>query len=338
MSRWTRRATAYGWPLLLIGGFALACGGSKEQAPHPSGAAMAPAPRAADVAGANRAPVIESVALSPKTPTPQSEIRAVVDVRDPDGDPVRLHYRWLLNGREIASSERPVVFVNEIAKGDQLEVEVSATDGHLDARPMTAQASMGNRPPVLSAVALDPFGDVRAGEVLSATPMVRDPDGDELSFEYTWQVNGKVRGHKRSFDTRGLKRGDQVQASVVADDGTVRTESVASPILQLRNTPPVIVQLPVVQTESGTFRYGFEAHDADGDRNLRFFLAKGPPGMRMDPMSGELSWTPTVSQAGVHDVEVGVKDGAGEGTTFAFQVTVTPHPGSAPPPASPGRE
>jgi len=279
------------------------------------------------------APVIEDVAFSPRTPMPRSEIRAIVKVSDPDGEPVRVHYRWLLNGREISSGDRPAVFLNEIGKGDRLEVEVTATDGHRDARPMTARVRMGNRPPVLSAVVLDPFGDVRAGEVVSASPMVSDPDNDELHFSYLWRVNGNVRGHERSFDTKGLKRGDQIQATVVADDGEAKSRPVASPILPMGNTPPVILQLPQVKTESGTFRYSFEARDADGDRNLRFFLAKGPDGMRMDPMTGVLTWTPDAGQAGVHDVEVGVKDGAGEGTTFLFQVTVTAHGDGGAPPA-----
>ena len=55
---------------------------------------------------------------------------------------------------------------------------------------------------------------------------------------------------------------------------------------------------------------------------LRFFMERGPQGMRMDPIAGVLTWTPSASQAGVHPVEVGVRDGAGEGSTFTFELTV----------------
>ncbi len=51
------------------------------------------------------------------------------------------------------------------------------------------------------------------------------------------------------------------------------------------------------------------SRDPDGDRNLRFF-EKGLAGARMDDITGVLSWTPTAAQAGVHLVEVGVKDSA----------------------------
>ena len=52
-------------------------------------------------------------------------------------------------------------------------------------------------------------------------------------------------------------------------------------------------------------------------------MENGPDGMRMDSLSGELRWRPRADQAGIHPVEVGVKDGFGDGTRFEFQVTVS---------------
>ncbi len=310
------------------------CGSDETAQPTPSAQSILPPQASTSGAAAGPGvgtPVIERVALSPAVLVPGTEIRAVVNASDPDGDALRYDYTWKRNGREISSGGKPVLFLADLSKGDRVEVIVTVSDGKHESRPMSAKASVGNRAPVLSAVTLDPFGDVRAGKVIEATPMASDPDHDSLSFEYRWNVNGKQRGNERSFDTKGLRRGDQVQVEVVASDRSLRSRAVRSPILMLGNSPPVITQLPVTQSEDGVFRYTFAARDPDGDRNLRFFLDHGPPGMKMDPMRGVLTWSPTAGQGGVHQVEVGVKDGAGEGSTFVFDLTVNvAQPAAAP--------
>jgi len=273
--------------------------------------------------------------MSPEHPVPGQEIKAVVDVRDPDGDPLRLRYVWRHNGVEVARGSRPVVYIPDLQKGDEVELSVTASDGRRESQALSARGTVRNRPPVLTAVSLSPFGDVRAGQPISAEPHASDPDHDELEFDYRWTVNGAPAGSDRILETSRLHRGDRIQVSVVASDGEARSREVSSPILPLGNTPPVITQLPDLERSDGTFRYRFEAKDADGDHNLRFFLASGPPGMHMDPVTGELTWHPDASQAGVHPVEVGVRDPSGEGTTFLFQVTVSATPA---PPASPAPE
>jgi len=315
---------------------AAACGGS-DDAPKPSGNAMAPAPGAADAASSvssGDAPVIERVALNPAVLVPGVEIQAVVGVSDPDGDSVRVDYTWTRNGREVQSGDKPVLFLVDLEKGDRVEVTVTATDGMNRSLPMSAVGRVGNRAPTLSAVTLSPFGDVRAGTTIKATPQASDPDNDTLRYSYEWKVNGKKRGTDREFETKGLKRGDQIQVHVVATDGAEKSRPKASPVLMLGNSPPVITQLPTARTSNGVFQYTFKARDPDGDRHLRFFVEKGPSGMRIDGITGVMTWAPTAQQAGLHKIEVGVKDQAGEGSTFSFELNVNasvPEPAPAAP-------
>jgi hypothetical protein len=313
-----------GWALGALAVLAVACGGHEAEAPHPTGHAIVgpSAGKSKASRGPDQAPVIASVKLSPEVPVIGAEIKAVVEASDPDGDPIRLQYVWLRNGTEVSEGNQPLVLIPEIAKGDRIEVRVTASDGQLESEPAGASATVGDRPPVLSAVTLQPFGDVRPGQVITADPQAADPDNDPMTFTYTWTVNGQEEGHDRTFDTHGLKRGDQVQVRVVASDGSAESREVKSNIQLMGNSPPVIKQLPTAQVSDGTFRYAFQAEDPDGDQNLRFFLAKAPAGMEIDPVTGVLTWHPDASQAGVHPVEVGVKDPSGEGTTFLFQVTV----------------
>jgi hypothetical protein len=287
---------------------------------------MAPQ-QAAEARGGNGAPLIERVDLNPRDPVSGVPVTAVVEASDPDGDPLRIRYEWTLNGRPVADGARPGIVLDDLRKGDRIEVAVVASDGQLSSELRHAWGEVRNRAPIVDAIAMEPEGTVRAGDVIVASPIARDPDEDSLRFEYVWRVNGQERRGARELRTEGLKRGDRVQVSVVASDGASRSEPREGPEVVLGNTPPRITRLPDLETDSGTFRYQFEAVDADGDRNLRFFLDQSPSGMTIDPILGVVTWKPDAGQAGKHPVEVGVKDGQGEGTTFLFEVTVTATPG-----------
>ncbi len=315
---------------------ALACG-SDDSTPTPTGnAIVAPSATESEAAASSAGlgdPVIERVVITPPVLAPGTELRAIVEASDPDGDALRYEYVWSHNGKEVRRGEKPVYYLVDLKKNDRVEVSVTASDGLNTSAPMKATVRAGNRPPVLSSVTLEPFGDVRAGETIQATPHASDPDNDSLRFRYSWTVNGDENGRERSFDTTGLRRGDKIQVTVVASDGRSQSREEHSPVLMLGNSPPMITQLPASRAEDGKFTYTFVAKDPDGDRNLRFFLEKGPTGMRMDAITGVLTWTPTSTQAGVHPVEVGVKDGRGEGSTFTFELTVGVQPGQPAPAA-----
>lgn len=297
------------------------CGGS-EEASRPSGAPMSEAPSPA-ARRENAAPLIERVRLDPSDPVPGVTLSAVVDASDPDGDPLRLRYEWRVNGELVAEGARPAVSLPDLRKDDEVEVRVVATDGVLESSPRSDRGRVVNRAPMVDGITFTPEDEVRPGDTIVASPSGQDPDNDRVEFRYTWLVNGVERGSGREFPTTGLRRGDRVAVRVVASDGRAESRPVTSPEFTLENSPPRITALPELETDSGVFRYAFEAVDDDGDRNLRFWLEQSPDGMTIDPILGVVTWRPGPDQAGAHPVEVGVKDGAGEGTTFLFEVTVT---------------
>ena len=77
-----------------------------------------------------------------------------------------------------------------------------------------------------------------------------------------------------------------------------------------------------------------KARDPEGDRSLRYQLRKGPEGMTINPVLGELRWLPRAEQAGVHPVEIAVLDSRGATAVQVFELTVGA--GAPPPPAAPG--
>jgi hypothetical protein len=323
------------WWMAPLLGLAVACG-SGEQAPQPSGSPMSAPPRIEN-REQNAAPVVERLSLNPRNPLPGTAVQATVEIRDPDGDPYRLSFDWRVNGDLVASGPRPRLMLEDVEKGDRLEVTVVASDGRLESEPRSEYTRVGNRPPLLQGVLLEPQGTVRAGDDLFASPQATDLDHDQLAYDYTWLVNGSETDERgREFSTRGLKRGDKVRVRVVASDGSEQSRSAESPEIVMGNSPPLIEEVPEVQTDDGVFRYSFEAKDPDGDRNLRFRLGKAPKGMRIDPILGVATWRPEQGQVGVHPVEVIVQDSHGDGSALRFQVTVTATPGDSDdqPPAS----
>jgi putative Ig domain-containing protein len=321
----------------MVFGVALACGRNETQ--KPGGAPMA---QALPTRSGNRPPVVESVRLEPANPKPNDRVRAIAKGSDPDGDPVEFKYLWRIDGRPLSGTTSEVD-IGGVAKGSRVEVTVIGNDGHLESQPVVAVATVGNQPPELMGVQLEAPGGIHAGTPLVANPQAQDPDGDPISYHYTWWVNGQeAGGDEPSLDTSKLRRGDTVKVRVVATDGMAESDAVESLPLSVGNAPPKITSSPGGLDRDGVFRYTVEAVDPDGDQNLRYRLVKGPEGMTMDSLTGVVQWKPTATQTGKQAVEVTVEDPQGASTSQRFELTVgvdqvqaAPAPGTPSPKAAP---
>lgn len=97
------------------------------------------------------------------------------------------------------------------------------------------------------------------------------------------------------------------------------------------NDAPIIETVPLVEsTFDREYRYDVDATDPDGDE-ISYRLTTGPDGMQIDPVSGEITWTPAASDRGLHDVEVVASDGRGGVAAQSFTVVVgEPRPNRPP--------
>jgi hypothetical protein len=266
-------------------------------------------------------------------------VRAIVTVRDSEGDRVSQEFRWELAGVELAADGAEVE-LRGAARGDALEVEVTASDGHAESAPARASATVANRRPVLENVALQPIGTVLPGQPAVATPVASDPDGDPVEFRYRWTVNQAPAEEQEeaSFATAGLAPGDEIRVQVVASDGESESDAVWSGVLLVGNAAPEIVSTPAAVAPGEPFRYRVEARDPEGDRSLRYQLRKGPEGMSLNPILGELHWQPRPDQAGAHPVEIAVEDSRGARVVQTFELTVGAPPAAPAPPAPPDED
>ncbi len=80
-------------------------------------------------------------------------------------------------------------------------------------------------------------------------------------------------------------------------------------IVKLPNSAPGFTSTPVVSaSEGGVYEYRVIATDPDGD-SLSYSLVTSPEGMNISPVTGEITWAPTFSQVGNHEVVVRASDG-----------------------------
>ena len=262
-------------------------------------------------------------------------VRAIVEAVDPDGDGVRLGYVWSVDGESVQANGAKLDLTRQMRRGAEIEVRVTASDGHAESEPFVATTQIGNRPPRISNLTIQPAGRITAAGPITAIATGVDPDGDPISYEYTWTVNGSTSDERGPvFPDTELKRGDIVEVSVIARDEQGESEPIASPRIEVMNAAPVIRTQPDVTGAESVFTYQVAAEDADGDA-LRYGLGKVPEGMTVLAESGEVSWTPREDQAGAHAVEIWVEDPQGARATQRFELTIAAGPAAEAPPAAP---
>jgi hypothetical protein len=328
---------------LAIAGAGLVIGCSDEK-PAATGASMdAPAGAAtARKVDANTAPQLTGVTLESSRPQPGTLLQARAEASDPEGDAVNIRFEWRVDGNVIAGARDGSLVVPNVSKGSELSVTAIASDGRADSDPVTAKARVGNQKPTVASVRFEPAEMVKPGETVVAVAEGDDPDGDQLDFHYEWRVGEAVQnGDRERFDTSKLKRGDRLSVRVIASDGEDESTPVESRYLELGNSAPTITsQPPPGMGNDGIYHYSVEVRDPDRDRNLRFRLDKAPDGAKVDPLLGEITWKPSLAQAGTHEIAVVVSDGRGGETKQTFEVTVREviekvDAATPPPPASP---
>jgi len=196
--------------------------------------------------------------------------------------------------------------------------------------PFGALADARNEAPVVAAVEIAPKGEIHTGDALTAMPRAHDPEGDPITYRYRWSVNGRELRHDApTLPASEFERGDRIELIVEADDGSSASHPFRTEPIVVANTPPEISSKPGPLEKDGTFRYRIEAQDADEDRSFRYALVAAPEGMKLDPISGAVEWTPSAEQAGTHAVTIEVDDRNEGLVRQAFDLTIE-FPGTAP--------
>jgi len=175
------------------------------------------------------------------------------------------------------------------------------------------QAVFANQPPVISPI---DSRSVTEGAQLSFRAVATDPDqpAQTLTFSLSNAPEGATinpqTGDFSWLTTERQGPGTYTITLRVTDSGLPRRAAAVSFGVTVTefNSPPVLAEPPVLAIDEGLpFSYTVQAGDPDFPaQHLTFSLAGGsPPGLTIDPASGELAWVPAEEQGpGVYPVMV----------------------------------
>lgn len=110
-----------------------------------------------------------------------TELVAVADARDGDGDAVDFRYRWRVNGSPVEGAEGERFATTGLERGDQVQVRTTASDGEAETAPLdSAPVVLGNSAPSITSTP----GGVSADGSFQYALQASDPDGDRnLRYE-----------------------------------------------------------------------------------------------------------------------------------------------------------
>lgn len=130
-------------------------------------------------ASKNTLPEVVSIKLSPKLVYPGTRIKAVIEGRDADGDPVTFYREWKKNDATLEGETTDELDTKGFKKGDMITLYVAPFDGKEKGKTKWSPTVMiQNRPPEITS---SPPA-VLSGEKYVYDVKAVDPDGDKLTF------------------------------------------------------------------------------------------------------------------------------------------------------------
>ncbi len=191
---------------------------------------------------ANSLPVMGPVSLSPTSPTTLDSMTATYNATDADGDPISYQFVWTLDGVVVPDVNSDVLPESAFGKNRDIRVTVTPNDGIANG-PSLASSTVRSRnlAPTLASASMSPTSFHRGSGTLTCSASgAADLDGDTVSIEYLWLVNGVQRTTASQLDTGTLARGDSVQCGARPYDGEEYGNTVLSASSLVSNAPPSI--------------------------------------------------------------------------------------------------
>lgn len=252
-----------------------------------------------------------SVTILPADPTVESDLRAVFS-----GDSKSLDFRWERDGKLIEGEHGDRLERRNFKKGDEIKVVVTSNGVERD-----AIVAIGDAPPAVASLTFFPQ-DIWSGKDISVEARGNDPDGDSVTFDYQWVINGADASMQNGQVLKGdqFKRGDTVTVTVVPSDGAAKGKVFTPAPMVVQNAPPLFTSTPPKEFSSRVYAYQAQAADPDGDPVI-FSLSNGPDGMKISG-DGVVEWSIQDGVKGTFDLSINADDGHGGKTVQNYKMTV----------------
>lgn len=251
--------------------------------------------------------------ILPAAPTAQDSLRAVFQC-----DSGRVVCRWEKDGELLVGEERADLAASHLQKGSVITVIVE--NNGVSYREST---TIGNIPPVVRQVGFKNPA-IHRGVEIELIASGEDADGDEITFSYTWFLNGRqidvIDGAKLPGDQ--FSRGDRISFIVVPFDGAEEGAPYEGSAITIPNAPPAFVSKPPLQFLAETYSYQAQAVDPDGDE-VTYTLENPPPGMKIDRRTGKITWPLATLPAGAYRINIVADDAQGQKSYQEYSLTMS---------------
>ncbi len=170
-----------------------------------------------EVVAGNALPGVLDVRIEPRAPFSGSTVRAVVQARDPDGDPLTFKYQWYVNDSPVAGNGDSMILTG-VKKGSWVHVTVTPNDGFADgAWKESSRYQVVNAPPVVKSPVPT---TIPPSMLLRHTIVAEDPDGDPMTFTLSKGPPGMIlKGSTIEWQVPESSIGSHVEVVVTISDG-----------------------------------------------------------------------------------------------------------------------
>lgn len=200
----------------------------------------------------NEPPSAPEVVIAPDDPYTLDDLLAeiTVEAEDPDGDALTYRYAWSVDGQPVDADGESIGSA-ETAVDQVWQVQVRANDGVNEGEPATAEVTILNTPPALTALEILPDGPTTV-DFLTCVPSSFDEDGHAVTYSYVWDVNGELVGaDEPELVPSAFQRGDTVTCTVTPLDDREAGEPDSVSVV-IGNAPPEVVGVEIEPSPART--------------------------------------------------------------------------------------
>lgn len=285
----------------------------------------------------NVPPTVSNVVLAPASPTSNQDLTLSYSYNDINGDLENgTQIEWLRNAAiQGTYTNMLTVPASATVRGDQWRARVTPRDGlNSGMFVFSNTVIIGNTPPSVIALRIDPDVDVKTGTGLRARYTFEDADNDaEAGSTIRWYDHGAEVAAYRNLDRipgADVIKGQEWSFSVLPADGTEPGLLATSATVVVGNTIPVAnAGMNLRGLERRSFMLdGRLSSDVDPQDTLQYqwSMATGMPAVSLsDTSSATPSFiAPSIRTTVIYTFDLIVTDG--EGDSIADTVTVEVNP------------
>lgn len=188
---------------------------------------------------------------------------------DPDGDPETFTYAWAVNGAVVPGATTTTLTGAQFDKNDSVACTATPSDGRESGIAVSSGAYVvRNTAPTLASASLTPTAPTETDTVSVVLGSTADADGDSVTMQYSWTVNGVEVATTETLDGSLFDKGDTIAVAVTPTDGTTAGTAVSSSSITAINTAPEVTTValsPSVPRSADAISAAITSKDVDGD-------------------------------------------------------------------------